>query len=63
MIYNFRYDFSMLQKTLSKMSDEKKIETAKQAAAEDLAKILVDHGDFSIDEHGNVRGVINTDKL
>lgn len=61
MIYHFIQYFDTYH--CSYLSDEKKLEIAKQRAAEDLAKKLLENVHFEIDMCGNVTGYINVGEL
>lgn len=61
MVYHFKHYFNLwgsIGDPRYDISDERKIEIAKEKAAKDLAKKLLEHSKFEVDECGNVDGVI-----
>ena len=59
-IYNTYFD---LQYAPRGMTDEKKLEIAREVAARDLARLLISEGEFHIDnENKCVRGVIRLER-
>lgn len=66
MIFNFVYDFSSSSAFGVTLSDEERIKKAKEAAARDLARILVDRCEFQISnlpDEKFVRGWIDTENI
>ena len=61
MVYHFKHYFNLwgsIGDPRYDIPDERKIEIAKEKAAEDLAKKLLEHSHFEVDKEGNVDGVI-----
>ena len=59
MRYNFIHYFGLCgYETRFPLSDEKKLEIAKERAAHDLAKKLLENAEFKINSSGDVEGYI-----
>ena len=58
MIFNTYYQFSTSCVLDSGLTDEQKIEIAKEHAVKDIARQLVNSGQFELDGNNIVRGII-----